>query len=70
MRKIKKILILGLSFKENCNDIRNSKIFDLAKHFIKENNEVHAFDPKVKSNIFNNKIMLHNKMSKKNFLIL
>ena len=67
MRKIKKILILGLSFKENCNDIRNSKIFDLAKHFIKENNEVHAFDPKVKSNIFNNKIILHNKMSKKNF---
>ena len=44
MRKIKKILILGLSFKENCNDIRNSKIFDLAKHFIKENNEVHAFE--------------------------
>ena len=67
MGKIKKILILGLSFKENCNDTRNSKIFDLANHFIRENNEVHAFDPHVKSNIFDNRIILHNEMSKKNF---
>ena len=25
----KKILILGCTFKENCPDIRNSKVFDL-----------------------------------------
>ena len=24
-----KILIIGITFKENCNDIRNSKVFDL-----------------------------------------
>ncbi len=58
---------MGLSFKENCNDTRNSKIFDLANYFIKENNEVHAFDPHVKKNIFKSKIILHDKMSKKNF---
>ncbi|WP_440931802.1 nucleotide sugar dehydrogenase [Candidatus Pelagibacter sp.] len=67
MRKKKKILILGLAFKENCNDIRNSKIFDVAKYFIKENNEVHAFDPKVSSNIFEDKMIIHNKIDKKNF---
>ena len=29
--KKSKILILGCTFKENCNDIRNSKVFDLCK---------------------------------------
>ena len=27
--KNSKVLILGLTFKENCSDLRNSKVFDL-----------------------------------------
>lgn len=39
-----KILILGLTFKENCNDIRNSKVVDLVKYF--ENKHlIDVFDP-------------------------
>ena len=39
-----KILILGCTFKENCNDIRNSKAVDLVKYF--ENKHfVDVFDP-------------------------
>ena len=29
---VKKILILGITFKENCNDVRNSKALDVCKH--------------------------------------
>ena len=42
----KKILILGCTFKENCPDIRNSKIFDLHNHLSKISNlEINIFDP-------------------------
>lgn len=40
-----KFLILGGSFKENCPDIRNSKVFDLIKEIKKYSNEVFIFDP-------------------------
>ena len=42
-----KVGILGLSFKENCKDIRNSKIFDLVDIF--ENNGIKTYlhDPYV-----------------------
>ena len=40
-----KCLILGCTFKKNCNDIRNSKVFDLAKK-IKENfKQLDIYDP-------------------------
>ncbi len=42
-----KILILGFTFKENCNDIRNSKVIDLIK-FLEKKNQVYVFDPYVK----------------------
>lgn len=45
----KKCLILGLSFKENCTDIRNSKVFDLIKELKKLNIKVNAYDPVVDS---------------------
>jgi len=67
MKNKKKFLILGLAFKENCNDIRNSKIFDLAKHFIKEGHEVHGFDPLVNTSIPIKKMIFHKTMTKKNF---
>lgn len=54
LKKIKKlnqkknrILIMGLSFKENCPDIRNSKIFDLHNFLLKQNIDVDVFDPVV-----------------------
>tara|TARA_B110000977_G_scaffold201338_1_gene295449 strand:- start:33158 stop:34453 length:1296 start_codon:yes stop_codon:yes gene_type:complete len=67
MKNKKKFLILGLAFKENCNDIRNSKIFDLAKYFIKEGHEVHGFDPLVNTSIPIKKMIFHKSMTKKNF---
>ena len=42
-----KVLILGMAFKENVNDIRNSKSIELAKHFIKNDYNVHCYDPLV-----------------------
>ena len=40
-----KVLILGVTFKENCPDTRNSKVFDIIEHLTKEGMEVEAFDP-------------------------
>ena len=40
-----KILILGLTFKENCSDTRNSKVFDLIDHLAEADARVHVFDP-------------------------
>ena len=40
-----KVLVLGVTFKENCPDIRNSKVFEII-HSLKENGAtVDAFDP-------------------------
>jgi len=39
------ILILGLTFKENVPDTRNSKIFDLIRHFTDHGHCVSVFDP-------------------------
>ncbi len=33
------LLILGYGFKENCSDIRNSKVIDLVNHFLKKKNK-------------------------------
>ncbi len=46
-KKKKKILILGFAFKENCNDIRNTKIFDLFKILDRNYKKVDIFDPLV-----------------------
>ena len=40
-----KILILGITFKENCNDIRNSKIVDVIKELNKIGIETTIYDP-------------------------
>ena len=39
------LLVLGLSFKENCPDIRNSKIFDLIDHLENFGLNISIFDP-------------------------
>ena len=43
----KKILILGFTFKENCKDHRNTKIFDLYKGLLKKGFIVDIYDPYV-----------------------
>ena len=43
----KKILILGFTFKENCKDHRNTKIFDLYKGLLRKGFIVDIYDPYV-----------------------
>lgn len=40
-----KVLVLGLTFKENCPDIRNSKVVDLIKELSSFGTQVDIFDP-------------------------
>jgi len=40
-----KILILGFSFKENCRDIRNTKVADIVKILESRNSKVEVYDP-------------------------
>ena len=42
------ILIMGLAFKENCPDIRNTRIVDLVEHFESFKCNVDVYDPLVK----------------------
>ena len=43
--KNSKILILGITFKENCPDVRNTKVVDIRKELISYNTDVDIFDP-------------------------
>lgn len=40
-----KILILGYTFKENCSDVRNTKVKDIYDYFNKKRHVVHVYDP-------------------------
>ena len=65
----KNILIMGCTFKENCPDIRNSKVFDVIKHLKKKDKKLklHIFDPNAdKNEVYSEyKIKLINKPKKK-----
>ena len=68
-----KALILGITFKENCSDIRNSRIYNLYKELKKLNLEVNVYDPHaIKSEVLKNfKIeLLENINSKYEILVL
>jgi len=39
------ILILGITFKENCPDIRNSRVIDVIKEFLSYNCNIEVYDP-------------------------
>ena len=56
------ILIMGLTFKENCPDIRNSKVFDMIKLFQKSWIQVTIFDPLANKEL----VMRRNKMKIEN----
>jgi len=62
-----KILILGITFKENCSDIRNSRVINLYNHFKKLNNNIDVYDPYAdKDEVFDNlKIKLIDAIDKK-----
>ena len=49
-KKKSKILVMGLSFKENVPDIRNSKSFDLISYLKKRNFKVDCYDNNVDNN--------------------
>ena len=44
-----RILVLGLTFKENCPDTRNSKVVDLVNAFAKSCHQVDVYDPLVRA---------------------
>ena len=44
-KKIISINILGLTFKENCNDIRNSRIIDIINYFNSKRCQIKCHDP-------------------------
>ena len=41
------VLILGMTFKENCSDIRNTKVIDIVKNFYKYKTKITIVDPLV-----------------------
>jgi UDP-N-acetyl-D-galactosamine dehydrogenase len=49
------ILILGAAFKENCADIRNSRIFDTVKYLGKKGSKVYVYDPLIPLNFLKKK---------------
>ena len=40
-----KVLVLGLTFKENCPDVRNTKVVDIIKALRSYNTQVDVYDP-------------------------
>lgn len=69
-----KIIVLGLTFKENCKDIRNSKIFDLIKILDKKKCNVLLHDPyAIKEEIkemYSKEMIDFNKLPKSDIIIL
>ena len=43
--KDSKVLVLGITFKENCPDIRNSRVIDIINTFEKQGIDVDVHDP-------------------------
>jgi UDP-N-acetyl-D-galactosamine dehydrogenase len=46
-----KLLILGISFKKNCTDIRNSKIIEIINFFKSKKSHIQLYDPLVDSEV-------------------
>ena len=52
----KKILILGLTFKENCSDIRESKVFDIIRFLNNKKLDIMTYDPWVEGKDLGDKL--------------
>ena len=46
----KRVLVLGLTFKEDCSDLRDSKVFEIINHIKKKGGKCDVFDPWVNKN--------------------
>ena len=44
-----KVLVMGFAFKENCPDVRNSKVFEITANLVEYGFDVDLFDPIVAS---------------------
>ena len=66
------ILILGFTFKENCPDIRNTKVIDVINEFKTHNAKIDIFDPWAsKEETFNEyKINIQNKCNNKKYDVI
>lgn len=63
-----KVIILGVTFKENCPDIRNTKVFDVIREFKKNNIDIEFYDPWVDSQTLDDELkQLHTNELKENF---
>jgi UDP-N-acetyl-D-galactosamine dehydrogenase len=49
IRNARKVLVMGITFKPNCNDMRNSKAIEIVKKLIDYGLEVDIYDPLVSS---------------------
>ena len=49
--KCAKVLILGMTFKENCPDVRNSKVIDIITEFGAFGTHVSVYDPHANKDI-------------------
>tara|TARA_Y100000389_G_scaffold39737_1_gene34203 strand:+ start:11086 stop:11487 length:402 start_codon:yes stop_codon:yes gene_type:complete len=45
------ILLMGITFKENCPDVRNSRVFDLYKGLVGYNINIDVYDPWIKKDL-------------------
>ena len=66
LKKIKKIAFLGVTFKEDCKDFRNSMPIKLLKKLLKKKFEIDVYDPLVNANELKiiEKIKIKQKMKK------
>ena len=59
-------MILGISFKKNCTDIRNSKIIEIVNFFKSKKSHIQLYDPLVDSEVLSKnflKVLNWNKLS-------
>ena len=63
------ILILGFTFKENCPDIRNTRVIDVYNQLIKQTKNISVYDPHADKLEVENEygIKIHNKIPDKKF---
>jgi UDP-N-acetyl-D-galactosamine dehydrogenase len=66
------VLVLGIAFKENCPDIRNSKVVDIVNELIQFDLKVDIFDPHVDvADVFGeHKLIISSKLEKYDAIIL
>ncbi len=65
IKKKNKILVLGITFKENVSDLRNTKVIDLIRSLKKKGHKVYVNDPCVNENEITKMNLNHTPLSKK-----